>query len=36
MGGGIGMICYEFKGGIGIVLCVLVDDVGGWIVGVFV
>lgn len=36
VGGGTGMICYEFKGGIGTASRVLPDDVGGFTVGVLV
>ncbi|MDQ6796155.1 MAG: P1 family peptidase [Chloroflexota bacterium] len=36
VGGGTGMICHEFKGGIGTASRVLPDDRGGWTVGVLV
>jgi D-aminopeptidase len=36
VGGGTGMICHEFKGGIGTSSRVLSDDDGGWTVGVLV
>lgn len=36
VGGGTGMICHEFKGGIGTSSRVLPDDLGGWTVGVLV
>jgi D-aminopeptidase len=36
VGGGTGMICHEFKGGIGTSSRVLADDEGGWTVGVLV
>ena len=36
VGGGTGMICHEFKGGIGTASRVLDDEVGGWTVGVLV
>ncbi len=36
VGGGIGMICHGFKGGIGTSSRVLTKDVGGWTVGVLV
>jgi len=36
VGGGTGMICHEFKGGIGTASRVLADDRGGWTVGVLV
>lgn len=36
VGGGIGMICYEFKGGIGSVLWWFLVEQGGWMVGVLV
>jgi D-aminopeptidase len=36
VGGGTGMVCHEFKGGIGTASRVLADDVGGWTVGVLV
>ena len=36
VGGGTGMICHEFKGGIGTSSRVLPDDEGGWTVGVLV
>jgi D-aminopeptidase len=36
VGGGTGMICHEFKGGIGTASRRLADDDGGWIVGVLV
>ncbi len=36
VGGGTGMICHEFKGGIGTASRVVPADVGGWTVGVLV
>jgi len=36
VGGGTGMICHEFKGGIGTASRVLPPDAGGWTVGVLV
>jgi len=36
VGGGTGMICHEFKGGIGTASRRLPDDLGGWTVGVLV
>jgi D-aminopeptidase len=36
VGGGTGMICHEFKGGIGTASRILPDDRGGWTVGVLV
>jgi D-aminopeptidase len=36
VGGGTGMICHEFKGGIGTASRLLPDDLGGWTVGVLV
>ncbi len=36
VGGGTGMICHGFKGGIGTSSRVLPDELGGWIVGVLV
>ena len=36
VGGGTGMICHEFKGGIGTASRVLSDEDGGWTVGVLV
>ncbi len=36
VGGGTGMICHEFKGGIGTASRVLPEDEGGWTVGVLV
>jgi D-aminopeptidase len=36
VGGGTGMICHEFKGGIGTSSRVLPEDAGGWTVGVLV
>jgi D-aminopeptidase len=36
VGGGTGMICHEFKGGIGTASRRLADDSGGWTVGVLV
>ncbi len=36
VGGGTGMICHEFKGGIGTASRVVADDLGGWTVGVLV
>ena len=36
VGGGTGMICHEFKGGIGTSSRVLSEEEGGWIVGVLV
>jgi D-aminopeptidase len=36
IGGGTGMICHEFKGGIGTASRVLPPDAGGWTVGVLV
>ena len=36
VGGGTGMVCHEFKGGIGTASRVLAGDVGGWTVGVLV
>jgi D-aminopeptidase len=36
VGGGTGMICHEFKGGIGTASRVVPDDAGGWTVGVLV
>jgi len=36
VGGGTGMICHEFKGGIGTASRVLSPDAGGWTVGVLV
>ena len=36
VGGGTGMICHEFKGGIGTSSRVLADEDGGWTVGVLV
>ncbi len=36
VGGGTGMICHEFKGGIGTSSRVLADEEGGWTVGVLV
>jgi D-aminopeptidase len=36
VGGGTGMICHEFKGGIGTASRRLTDDEGGWTVGVLV
>jgi D-aminopeptidase len=36
VGGGTGMICHEFKGGIGTASRVLPDERGGWTVGVLV
>ncbi len=36
VGGGTGMICHEFKGGIGTASRRLADDQGGWTVGVLV
>ena len=36
VGGGTGMICHEFKGGIGTASRVLADSAGGWTVGVLV
>jgi D-aminopeptidase len=36
VGGGTGMICHEFKGGIGTASRVLSDPDGGWVVGVLV
>ena len=36
VGGGTGMICHEFKGGIGTASRVLGEDEGGWTVGVLV
>jgi D-aminopeptidase len=36
VGGGTGMICHEFKGGIGTSSRVLSDDDGGWTIGVLV
>jgi D-aminopeptidase len=36
VGGGTGMICHEFKGGIGTASRVIPDDLGGWTVGVLV
>jgi D-aminopeptidase len=36
VGGGTGMICHEFKGGIGTSSRVLADEDGGWAVGVLV
>jgi D-aminopeptidase len=36
VGGGTGMICHEFKGGIGTASRVLPPDLGGWTVGVLV
>jgi len=36
VGGGTGMICHEFKGGIGTASRVLSTDAGGWTVGVLV
>jgi D-aminopeptidase len=36
VGGGTGMICHEFKGGIGTASRILAAEVGGWTVGVLV
>ena len=36
VGGGTGMICHEFKGGIGTASRVIPEDLGGWTVGVLV
>jgi D-aminopeptidase len=36
VGGGTGMICHEFKGGIGTASRVLANDAGGWTVGALV
>jgi D-aminopeptidase len=36
IGGGTGMICYEFKGGTGTASCKLPEKLGGWTVGVLV
>jgi D-aminopeptidase len=36
VGGGTGMVCHEFKGGIGTASRVVPDDAGGWTVGVLV
>lgn len=36
VGGGTGMICHEFKGGIGTASRVLADQQGGWVVGALV
>lgn len=36
VGGGTGMICYEFKGGTGTASCKLPEKLGGWTVGVLV
>jgi len=36
VGGGTGMICHEFKGGIGTASRVVGDELGGWTVGVLV
>ena len=36
VGGGTGMICHEFKGGIGTASRRLPDDLGGWTIGVLV
>ncbi len=36
VGGGTGMICHEFKGGIGTSSRVLASEAGGWTVGVLV
>ncbi|HXI46552.1 MAG TPA: P1 family peptidase [Candidatus Acidoferrales bacterium] len=36
VGGGTGMVCHEFKGGIGTSSRVVPDDLGGWTVGVLV
>ena len=36
VGGGTGMVCHEFKGGVGTASRVLAADVGGWTVGVIV
>jgi D-aminopeptidase len=36
VGGGTGMVCHEFKGGIGTASRVTPDDAGGWTVGVLV
>jgi D-aminopeptidase len=36
VGGGTGMICHEFKGGIGTASRVIPEDMGGWTVGVLV
>jgi D-aminopeptidase len=36
VGGGTGMICHEFKGGIGTASRVVPDEAGGWTVGVLV
>ena len=36
VGGGTGMVCHEFKGGIGTASRVVADDLGGWTVGVLV
>ncbi len=36
VGGGTGMVCHEFKGGIGTSSRVVADDLGGWTVGVLV
>jgi len=36
VGGGTGMVCHEFKGGIGTASRILPDDLGGWTVGVLV
>ena len=36
VGGGTGMICHEFKGGIGTASRVIAQDAGGWTVGVLV
>ena len=36
VGGGTGMVCHEFKGGIGTASRVVPDEAGGWTVGVLV
>jgi D-aminopeptidase len=36
VGGGTGMVCYEFKGGIGTASRVLAEELGGWTLGVLV
>ena len=36
VGGGTGMVCHEFKGGIGTASRVVPEDLGGWTVGVLV
>ncbi|HEY7524904.1 MAG TPA: P1 family peptidase [Candidatus Limnocylindrales bacterium] len=36
VGGGTGMVCHEFKGGIGTASRMIADDDGGWTVGVLV